>query len=173
MSHPDLDALARRVIDANLYLTLGTLDPDGAPRLSPVFYTAARYTDFYWLSSPLAHHSQNLVERPQVRIVIFDSTAAIGEGEAVYITGTAGPVPEDGLETACREAFRSVPGTRGFAPEELRGDAELRLYVAHSATWEVHVPGRHPIHGRGVDSRQPADPRQGESRVASHASDSG
>src|SRR6266700_1664900 len=52
---PDLNRVARRVIDANHYMTLGTLDPDGAPRLSPVFYTAARYTDFYWLSSPDAH----------------------------------------------------------------------------------------------------------------------
>jgi GNAT superfamily N-acetyltransferase len=30
----DLDAMARRVIDGNLYMTLATLDPDGAPRLS-------------------------------------------------------------------------------------------------------------------------------------------
>jgi hypothetical protein len=173
MSHPDLDALAQQVIDANLYMMLGTLDPDAMPRFSPVFYTAARYTDFYWLSSPRAHHSHNLGGRPQVQIVIFDSTAPIGEGQAVYMTGTARPVHDDELETACREGFRSVPGTRRFTPDELRGDAELRLYIAHATTWEVHVPGRHPRHGRGVDSRQHADPRQGESRVASQASDSG
>ena len=47
----ELDATARRVIDANHYMTLGTRDPSGGPRLSPVYYTAARYTDFYWLSS--------------------------------------------------------------------------------------------------------------------------
>jgi len=28
----DLDAMARRVIDGNLYITLATLDPDGTPR---------------------------------------------------------------------------------------------------------------------------------------------
>jgi hypothetical protein len=61
---PELDETARRVIDANLYLTLGTQDPDGSPRLPPVFYTAARYTDFYWLSSPDAHHSRNLARSP-------------------------------------------------------------------------------------------------------------
>jgi hypothetical protein len=38
----DVDEMARQVIDANLYLTLGTRDPDGSPRLSPVFDTAAR-----------------------------------------------------------------------------------------------------------------------------------
>jgi nitroimidazol reductase NimA-like FMN-containing flavoprotein (pyridoxamine 5'-phosphate oxidase superfamily) len=173
MSQPDLDALARRVIDANVYMTLGTLDPDGAPRLSPVFYTPARYTDFYWLSSPVAHHSRNLAQRPQIQIVIFDSTVDIGEGEAVYVTGTAAAVGDDELDSACREGFRDFPGTRPFSPEELRGEAPLRLYVAHATTWEVHVPGRHPVHGRGVDSRQPAEPRQGDSRSASQASDSG
>lgn len=45
--HPDFDAMARRVIDANLYMTVATLDPGGAPRLSPVSYTPARYTDLY------------------------------------------------------------------------------------------------------------------------------
>ena len=81
--HPDLNAIARRVIDANHYMTLGTLDPDGRPRLSPVYYTAARYSDLYWVSSPDAHHSTNLAERPEVEIVIFDSTAPVGEGQAV------------------------------------------------------------------------------------------
>jgi hypothetical protein len=173
MTHPDLDGLARRVIDANIYMTLGTIDPDGGPRLSPVFYTPARYTNFYWLSAPQSHHSRNLTGRPQVQIVIFDSTVAVGEGEAVYVTGTAGAVPDEALDTACPEAFRDVPGTRAFAPDELRGDAELRLYVAHATTWEVNVPFRHPLHGSGVDTRQPADPRQGDSRSASQASDSG
>lgn len=154
----DLDAMARRVIDTNLYLMLGTLNPDGSPRLSPVFYTAARYTDFYWLSAPQAQHSRNLVERPQVQIVIFDSTAQIGHGEAVYVSATAAAVADDELESVCGEAFRAVPGTRGFAPDELRGTAPLRLYVAHATSWEVHVPGRDPVHGRGIDSRQPADP---------------
>jgi pyridoxamine 5'-phosphate oxidase-like protein len=69
----DLDATARRVIDANHYMTLASREPDGGPRLSPVYYTAARYTDFYWISSPQARHSRNVVDRPEVELVIFDS----------------------------------------------------------------------------------------------------
>ena len=156
--HADLDEMARRVIDANLYMTLGTRNPDGSPRLSPVFYTAARYTDFYWLSSPGAQHSRNLAERPQVQIVIFDSTADVGRGEAVYITATARQVDADELDAVCPEAFRTVAGARPFQPAELRGDAAVRLYVAQASSWEVHVPGRHPVHGRGLDTRQPAAP---------------
>jgi hypothetical protein len=71
--------MAAQVIDANHYMTLATRDPDGRPRPSPVYYTAARHTDFYWLSSPQAQHSPNLlgdgwipVQGP-VRVVGFGS----------------------------------------------------------------------------------------------------
>jgi Pyridoxamine 5'-phosphate oxidase len=156
-AHPDLNAMARRVIDANHYMTLATTDPDGRPRLSPVYYTPARYRDFYWVSSPDAQHSHNLAERPEVEIVIFDSTAPVGQGEAVYITATATAVPDDELDTVCPEAFRTTAGARRFTPGDLRSGA-LRLYVAHARACAVHVPAHHPAHGRGTDTRQHADP---------------
>lgn len=154
----DLDAMARRVIDGNLYLVLGTLDPDGQPRLSPVFYTAARYRDFYWVSVPDAQHSRNVAERPTVRLVVFDSRLRPAETEAVYVTATARMVPEEELADVVDEAFRTDGGAVRFPPEDLRGDASLRLYVARASAYEVHVRGRHPTHGRGYDSRQAADP---------------
>jgi hypothetical protein len=155
--HPDLNAMARRVVGANHYMTLATTDPDGRPRLSPVYYTPARYSDFYWVSSPQAQHSRNLAERPEAEIVIFDSTAPVGEGEAVYITATARAIRDDELEAVCLEAFRTTAGARRFTPTDLRGSA-LRLYVAHTRSCEVHVAAHHPIHGRGIDTRQQADP---------------
>jgi hypothetical protein len=158
---PELGAMARRVIDGNHYMTLGTLDPDGRPRLSPVYYTSARYTDFYWVSSPEAHHSRNLAERPEVQIVIFDSTAPVGRGEAVYLGGVAGPVADEELERMLPEAFRAAGGAPRFDADELSGAAPLRLYLAHTTSCEVHVPARHPVHGRGVDTRQPANPGGG------------
>jgi predicted pyridoxine 5'-phosphate oxidase superfamily flavin-nucleotide-binding protein len=36
MTAPDHDALARAVIDANLYMVLGTADEDGRPWVTPV-----------------------------------------------------------------------------------------------------------------------------------------
>jgi hypothetical protein len=155
--NPELNAIARRVIDSNHYMTLGTQDPDGRPRLSPVYYTCARYSDFYWLSSPEAHHSRNLEERPEIELVIFDSSAPVGAGEAVYLGAGARAIREDELEAVCPEAFRTTAGARRFTPEELRG-SNLRLYVAHATSCEVHVAARHPVYGRGRDTRQPADP---------------
>ena len=80
--------------------------------------------------SPEAQHSRNLAERPGAEIVIFDSTAPAGEGEAVYITATAEEIHDDDLDAVCPEAFRTAAGARRFTPADLRDD--LRLYVAHA-----------------------------------------
>jgi uncharacterized pyridoxamine 5'-phosphate oxidase family protein len=154
----DLDAMARRVIDGNLYMTLATLDPDGAPRLSPVYYTPARYTDLYWVSSPDAHHSRNLHERPEVQIVIFDSSVAVGQAEAVYLAARARQVPDEQLDAVLGEAFGGRGGARAFKRDELTGDGDLRLYVATATSCEVLVRGGDPRYGRGTDTRLPADP---------------
>jgi hypothetical protein len=138
-------------------MTLATRNPDGRPRLSPLFYTAARYADVYWVSSPDTQHSRNLTERSEVEIVIFDSMAKVGEGEAEYVAAVARAIRDDELETVCSEAFRTTAGARPLTPDDLRG-GPLRLYVAHRRSCEVHVAGSHPAHGPGVDTRQPADP---------------
>jgi pyridoxamine 5'-phosphate oxidase-like protein len=160
MSLPDdLDALARSVIDANRYMTLGTTEPDHRPRVSPVYFTHAAYRRFYWVSSPSARHSGNLTERPAVAIVIFDSTAEIGAGRAVYVDANALMIPEEELPRRCAEAFTGGgPDAVAFAPEELSGDADLRLYCAKATGFELHVPGRDPRYGSGVDTRRPVSP---------------
>lgn len=150
--------MARRVIDVNQYMTLATLDSDGRARLSPVYYTPARYNDFYWVSSPLARHSRNLAERPEVEIVIFDSAAIVGRAEAVYLSATAQVIGDGELGAVCQEAFRATGGARRFEPSELRDDAAFRLYVARVTACEVLVRGGDPVRGRGVDTRLPADP---------------
>ena len=115
--------MARRVIDHNRYLVLGTVEPDGGPRLSPVFFTPARYRDFYWVSSPEAQHSLNLRERPGVQIVVFDSSRAPGDGEAVYLAATAHEVSADELADVVDEAFDpETRGARAFTRDELSGD---------------------------------------------------
>lgn len=150
--------MARRVIDANHYMTLATREPDGGPRVSPVFYSAARYADFYWVSSPDARHSRNLDAAPEVAIVIFGSTARAGEGEAVYLEALAERVPDERLQDVLPEAFDPRAGAQAMPAGALRGDAPLRLYVAHATRCEVHVAGRHPLNTHGVDARHPADP---------------
>jgi hypothetical protein len=155
----ELDERARQVIDTNRYMTLGTAEPDGRPRLSPVWFTHSGYQEFWWVSSPDAHHSVNLAARPGVALVVFDSTAAVGEGRAVYVTADAAEIPSSELAGACTVAFASVAKDGiAFTPVELSGDADLRLYRARATAHEIHVPGRDPDHGAGIDRRVPVRP---------------
>jgi hypothetical protein len=123
-----------------------------------VYFTAARYADFYWVSSPQARHSRNVDASPTVAIVIFGSTARVGEAEAVYLDAVAEQVSDERLEAVLPEAFAPRAGAQAMAAGEVRGDAPLRLYVAHVTRCEVHVPGRHPLNARGIDARHPANP---------------
>jgi len=160
MAHDDeLRDMARRVIDGNRYLVLGTTEPDGSPRLSPVYFVPARYRDFYWVSSPDAQHSHNVRARPEVRIVVFDSSSRPGDSEAVYLTATAREVPAEELPDVVDEAFDpETRGARAFGVDELSGDGDLRLYVATATSYDVHVRGSHPTHGTGIDRRVATDP---------------
>ena len=69
----DLDAHARALVDANLYVALGTADADGSPWVTPVYFATADYADYYWVSAEDAAHSRNIEARPEVSMVIFDS----------------------------------------------------------------------------------------------------
>ena len=92
--------------------------------------------------------------------MVFDSTVAPSPGtRAVYVTGTAREVPADELEQHLPKAFDPARGGRAFTAEELTGDADIRLWVLHVDSWEVHIPGSHPTLGAGTDRRMPADPR--------------
>ncbi len=150
----DLQDRVRTVLDANRYLVLGTVQPDGSPRVSPVYFTAEGADTFFWVSSPEAQHSRNIARDSRVELVVFDSSRLPGETAAVYVTGMAEEVPAIELATACATAFARVgEGARAFAAEELSGDADLRLYRATTAEIAVHVRGSDPSYGTGVDTR--------------------
>lgn len=76
------------------------------------------------------------------------------------MTGTAREVPDDELEQHLPVAFDPERrGGRPFEPEEISGDADLRLWVLHVESWEVHIGAGHPTLGTGQDRRVPVDPR--------------
>jgi nitroimidazol reductase NimA-like FMN-containing flavoprotein (pyridoxamine 5'-phosphate oxidase superfamily) len=108
MTDPEeLHTIAREIIDSNSYMTLGTADETGLPWVSPVWYAPARYREFFWVSSPQARHSRNLVARPQLAIVIFDSHHP-GGWHAVYMSAVAeeldGVDLDEGIEIFTRRS---------------------------------------------------------------------
>ena len=155
----DLAQRARTVLDAERYLVIGTVDPDGVPRVSPVFFTHDGYRDLYWVSRPDTHHSSNLMTWPWVSGVVYDSGSPVGEGRAVYVTGRAFEVPEDEVAQACEAAFAGLkPDAQAFTSEELSGPESLRLYRLRVACHEVHVAAGDPAYGTGADRRVGVDP---------------
>ena len=101
----ELGAIARRVIDSNQFMTIGTADEEGVPWASPVWYAVADYREFFWVSSPEARHWRNIRVRPQVAIVIFDSRAPEGPPRP----STSRRRPRSSRERASSGASASFP----------------------------------------------------------------
>jgi hypothetical protein len=151
----DLQSELLEILDANLYLVLGTTEPDGTSRVSPVWFTHVEGRHLYWVSSPDARHSHNLDRVPAVSCVVFDSTRPPGQGAAAYLTGSAGQVADEALEAESEIAFATATarGARCFEAHELSGDGSMRLYRATVRRQELHLRGGDPRNESGVDAR--------------------
>jgi nitroimidazol reductase NimA-like FMN-containing flavoprotein (pyridoxamine 5'-phosphate oxidase superfamily) len=152
MTQPgDLARTARQIIDANSYMTVGTADAEGRPWATPVWFAHDGYSAFLWVSRPGARHSGNIAARPDVGIVIFDSTVPVGAAEAVYVEASAEQVPPAEVETAIATfSLRSESdGGGSWHMPDVVGAARLRLYRARASA--------HYLLGKG-DSRIPVNP---------------
>lgn len=140
---PELAAVARQVIDANRYLVLATADQHGVPWASPIWYAHAGYREFLWVSDPQARHSRSIEMRPQVSIVIFDSSMPPSAAPAVYLSGAAGVVTGPGLERSIELYSRrsQEQGLPEWTPADVRAPAGPRLYRAVAAEQFVLKPG--------------------------------
>src|SRR4051794_23664304 len=98
---PNHAAEARALIDAVQYMTVATADEAGRPGATPLWFAHDEYVRFLLGSKQDARHSRNLAARPEAGIVIFDSTVAMGTGQAVYVEATVeqldGEAEEQGI----------------------------------------------------------------------------
>jgi hypothetical protein len=140
----DLSAIAQAIIDTNVYMTLGTGDASGRPWVSPVYYASARYSEFYWISSPEARHSCNIAVRPLISLVIFDSRAPVGAGQAVYMSATAEELSGDEVDRGLETYPGPGRGARTVTSGELRPPAVYRLYRATAVEVWTLEPGARP-----------------------------
>jgi uncharacterized protein YhbP (UPF0306 family) len=128
----DPAATAKAIIEANLYMVLGTADQHGHPWVSPVYYAPVDYREFIWVSRPETLHSHNLLGRPEISIVIFDSSVPIGTGKGVYMAATAEEVRGDERGAAIDVFSRRSLGHGGreWTLDDVEPPAEIRLYRA-------------------------------------------
>jgi hypothetical protein len=162
-SQTELNDIARGVIDDNLYMTLATSSEGGRPWVTPVYYSAGGYTDFYWVSRPEAEHSRNISAQPQVSIVIFNSQVAIGSAQAVYTSAVAKEITGDeiagGIEVFSRGSVERGAGE--WTTDDVQPPAALRLYRATATRQFILCPREYgepcPLHGRSGDHRTLVD----------------
>ena len=133
------------IIEASRYLVLATADAAGQPWSSPVYFAHIDFAEFFWVSSREVRHSRNIAVRPEVGISVFDSHAAIGMGQGVYMSALAELLQDSAEAARGIEAFsrRSVRhGGREWTSEDVGPGAGLRLYRATAdAHWILAKDG--------------------------------
>jgi hypothetical protein len=138
----------RDIVESNRYLVLATADATGRPWSSPVYFAHIGCTEFFWVSAPDATHSRNVAVRPEASIVIFDTQAAIGAGQGVYMSAVAKLLGEDDGAREI-EAFsrRSVAhGGPEWTSDDVRPGAGLRLYRATAESHSILARDGAPDH---------------------------
>ena len=143
---PGVDS-ARGIVEANRYLVLATADAEGRPWSTPVYFAHVECREFFWVSSPDVTHSRNIAVRPQVGIVVFDSTAEIGTGQGVYMAAVAeevGEGAERALEVYSRRSL--LHGGRVWTVDDVRGDSGMRLYRAVAESHSMLAKDGRPDH---------------------------
>ena len=135
----DFAAIARKIVDKNLYMAVATADSSGQPWASPVFYAHSGYRQFFWVSEPDATHSRNLRERREVGGVIFDSKAKLNNGQGVYILGVGRELPahetKEGIQIFSERSAER--GGKEWTVEDVRDPSPHRLY--HATAEAVYV----------------------------------
>src|SRR5919204_2372816 len=96
----NLASMARRIVEANMYMTIATANAEGRPWVSPVWFAPGSQSEFLWVSAPEARHSRNIALRPEVAIVIFDSTVPVGSAEALYVEAVTEQLSDGDLDEA-------------------------------------------------------------------------
>jgi hypothetical protein len=125
------------LIARNRYMVLSTADSSGCPWASPVWFAPDGEDGFLWISRPDARHSLNIAERPQIAIVIFDSSKPPAERQALYVEAIAQEVGPDPRLVATYSGHSISQGLGELTVAEVSPPGgEFRLYrAAASEMW--------------------------------------
>lgn len=139
---------ARAILKRISYMVLGTADADGRPWATPVYFATDGAGSFYWVSSPEATHSTNIAVRPEVGIVVFDSTVPIGTGQGVYIEAVAERVADADLDRglAVFSERSTRDGGSAFDRDDVKGEAGIRMYRATASSYSMLAKDGQPDH---------------------------
>jgi uncharacterized protein YhbP (UPF0306 family) len=141
-----------RVLAANRYLVLGTVDGAGQPWVTPVFFAPLGADHVCWLSSPDSRHSRNIARRPAVAITVFDSSVEVGQAEAAYFDAEAAQATPDETDPALHALNSRLPQDKRLGGEDLQPVGPFVIYRADLRRRYVLVRGGNSEFGNAVDT---------------------
>lgn len=125
---------AKGIIEQNMYISLATCGEDGKPWSAVVFFAYDNDYNLYFLSAIDSRHAENILKKPDVSGIIFNSTQALGYDDEVQIEGVATLVPKSNVSEViniyCKRAFpeSKMKPTERYRPEEFSEPSELRFF---------------------------------------------
>lgn len=159
-------AQARKIIDRSLYMVLATADAAGRPWPSPVYFATDGDGAFYWVSSHEARHSVNIAARPDVGIVVFDSSMPIGTGQGIYLEARAeqlsGPELDRGLAVFSARSIQH--GGSPWTRDDVGGGTLIRMFRATAASYSMLAKDGKPDHRVPVEIGRRAPENDGAGR---------
>ncbi len=120
----------RDILESSLYLTMSTVGNNGASWISPVYTAYDEKYNFYWTSSPLSRHSQNIIINNRISFVVFNSSQAEGTGRGIYFEAL---VYEMENEDEINKALNVFYGRKNKEPKPAKdflGTSPRRFYKA-------------------------------------------
>lgn len=119
----------KNMLTSQLYCTVATVDKDGQPWSTPVFF-ANKEECLYWFSSISSQHSQNIYSNSKVFITLFDSHAPEGQGEGLYMLCDAKEAAKDEIDAAIG-IYNQKAQTFKIKKRDVSENAPTRLYRAN------------------------------------------
>lgn len=127
------------IIDVIPYLSIATVCDDGTPWNTAVYAAFDDDLNFYWKSWVENIHSRNVIARPDVFIIIYDSRVPAGEGEGVFIKAQARALMEEDaseIEKACGVyALRTGGESSGGYTKFLHGQPRRIFKATPTQMW--------------------------------------
>jgi general stress protein 26 len=147
----DFEERAKNIISRICYVTLATVTGQGLPWNSPVFAAYDTEYNFYFGTHKGSQKAKNIASNPNLFLVIYDSTAAAGTGEGVYIQAKAVALNNDDDIQAAHELLSSRHEVPYWKLEEFGSDSPLVLYKVTPEKFWMNDEGQ--IQGHYIDTR--------------------
>ncbi|OGG30653.1 hypothetical protein A2973_00095 [Candidatus Gottesmanbacteria bacterium RIFCSPLOWO2_01_FULL_49_10] len=153
--------LAQEIIDRNIYCTVATVDADGQPWSTPLFFHYDSEYALYVTSAIDSLHVQNWQVNPRISVSIFDSNTKLKSGNAVYMEAKVAEISIEELPGALEIFYRRthplIVDRQPKGVSDYSGTSPRRLFrIIPQHVYVIDSRG-HPVYKSLVDVRVEVD----------------